>query len=113
MAIKTSTVEGGIGLIEVKGALIGGEETDELRRAVAGFVERNYDKLLIDLSGVTFMNSTAIGVLVSAHTTYSKKGWKIKLCGVGKNIDSIFVITKLSLVFDVYDTREEALKSFR
>lgn len=113
MAVRTSTLEGGIGLIEVKGALIGGEETDEVRRAVAGFVERNYDKLLIDLSGVTFMNSTAIGVLVSAHTTYSKKGWHIKLCGVNKNIDSIFVITKLSLVFDVYDTREEALKSFR
>jgi anti-anti-sigma factor len=113
MAVKTSSLEGGIGLIEAKGDLIGGEETDELRNAVTEFVHRNYDKLLIDLSGVTFMNSTAIGVLVGAHTTYTKKGWQIKLCGVNKNINSIFVITKLSLVFDVYDTREEALKSFR
>ncbi len=113
MAVKTSTLEGGIGLIEPRGDLIGGEETDAVRKAVAGFVERNYDKLLIDLSGVTYMNSTAIGVLVGAHTTYTKKGWQVKLCGVNKNINSIFVITKLSLVFDVYDTRAEALKSFR
>ena len=113
MAAKTSTLDGGIGLIEVKGSLTGGNETDEVRRAVAGFVDRTYEKLIIDLSGVTFLNSTAIGVLVGAHTTYSKKGWHIKLCGVNKNIDSIFVITKLSLVFDVHDTRAEAVKSFK
>jgi anti-sigma B factor antagonist len=112
MAIKTSTVDGGIGLIEPKGAFVGGDETVELRQAIADFVGRNYEKLIIDLSKVTFLNSTGIGVLVSAQTTYAKKGWKIKLCGVNKNIDSIFVITKLTLVFDVCGTREEAVKSF-
>lgn len=112
MSAKTSTLEGGIGLIEAKGSLIGGEETDELRKAVAGFVDREYAKLIIDLSGVVFMNSTAIGVLVGAHSTYTKKNWQVKLCGVNKNIDSIFVITKLSLVFDVHETRESAIKSF-
>lgn len=112
MAVKTSSLDNGIALVEAKGALVGGEETDELRRAIAGFVASNYDKLIIDLSGVTYVNSTAIGVLVGAHTSYSRKGWHIKLCGVSKNIDSIFVITKLSLVFDVHDTRESAIKSF-
>lgn len=112
MSIKTSTLEDGVGFIEASGSLIGGDETDKLRRAVGDFVERNYDKLLIDLSGVTYLNSTAIGVLVAAHTTYSKRGWRIKLCGVNKNIDSIFVITKLSLAFEVHEDREEALKAF-
>jgi anti-sigma B factor antagonist len=112
MAIKTSTLDGGIALIEAKGSLIGGEETDRLRQAVAGFTDRDYQKLIIDLSGVTYMNSTAIGVLVAAHTSYTRKGWKIRICGVNKNIDSIFVITKLTLVFEVSDTRAEAVKSF-
>lgn len=112
MAIKTGTIENGIGLIEVKGSLIGGDETDELRRAVAGFVDRGYDKLLIDLSNTTYINSSGIGVLVSSHTSYSRKGWQIKLCGMNKNIDNIFVITKLTLVFDVHETRQDALNSF-
>ncbi len=113
MAVKTSTLEGGIGLIEAKGSLVGGDETTEVRQAVAGFVERNYDKLVIDLGKVTYLNSTAIGILVSAHTTYSRKGWKVKLCGVNKNINNIFVITKLTLVFDVYESLDDAVKSFR
>jgi len=113
MSIKTSTLsDGGIGLIEVSGSLVGGDETVELRQAIAGFVERQYSKLLIDLSNVTYLNSTAIGVLVSGQTTYSRHGWMIKLCGLNKSIQNIFVITKLTLVFDVYDTRAEAIKSF-
>ena len=112
MSVKTSTLEGGVALLEASGSLVGGEETDKVRAAVAGFVDREYQKLVIDLSGVTFLNSTAIGVLVAAQTSYTKKGWKIKLCGVNKNINNIFVITKLTLVFDVHDTREEAIRSF-
>jgi anti-sigma B factor antagonist len=112
VALKTSTIENGIGLIEVKGSLVGGDETIELRQAVAGFIDREYQKLIIDLSKVTYLNSTAIGVLVSAHTSYSRKGWQIKVCGVNKNINNIFVITKLTLVFDVREDLQDAIKSF-
>jgi anti-sigma B factor antagonist len=114
MAIKSSTLSpNGIGLIEVKGSLVGGDETVELRQAIAGFAEREYQKLLLDLSNVEYLNSTAIGVLVSAQTSYAKKGWQIKMCGLNKNVRNVFVITKLTLVFDVFDTKEEAIQSFK
>ena len=113
MAIKTTTLQSGkIGVIEVKGSLVGGEETDELRNAVADFVEQGNKKLIIDLSKVTYLNSTAIGVLVQAHTTYAKNKGHVKLCGINKSINNIFVITKLTMVFDVAETREDAVKAF-
>ena len=112
MAVKTTTLQSGkIGVIEVKGSLVGGEETDELRNAVADFIEQGTKKLIIDLAKVTYLNSTAIGVLVSAHTTFAKNKGRVKLCGINKNINNIFVITKLTLVFDVAETREEAIQS--
>ena len=113
MSVKTSTLDGGIGLIEVKGSLVGGDETDKLRQSISGFVDREYSKLLIDMSDVTYLNSTAIGVLMHGHASYAKRSWQLKLCGINKNIDSIFVITKLTLVFDVHDTRKAALASFK
>ncbi len=113
MAVKTTTLQSGtIGVIELKGSLVGGEETDELSSAVADFVEQGNKKLIIDLGKVDYLNSTAIGVLVKAHTTYKKQQGQVKLCGINKNINNIFVITKLTLVFDVCDTREEAIKAF-
>ena len=79
MAVKTTTLQSGkIGIIDVKGSLVGGEETDELRNAVADFVEQGTKKLIIDLWKVTYLNSTAIGVLVSAHTTFSKNNGHVK-----------------------------------
>jgi anti-sigma B factor antagonist len=113
MAIKTTTLQSGkIGVIEVKGSLVGGEETDELRNAVADFVEQGNKKLIIDLAKVTYLNSTAIGVLVQAHTTYSRNKGLVTLCGINKSINNIFVITKLTMVFHVVETREEAVQAF-
>jgi anti-sigma B factor antagonist len=113
MAVKTTTLQSGkIGIIEVKGSLVGGEETDELRAAVADFMEQGTKKLIIDLGKVTYLNSTAIGVLVSSHTTFAKNKGQVKLCNINKSINNIFVITKLTLVLDVAETREDAIKSF-
>jgi len=113
MAVKTTTLQSGrIGIVEARGSLVGGEETDELRNAVADFVEQGTKNLIIDLSKVTYLNSTAIGVLVSAHTTFSKNKGRVKICGINKNISNIFVITKLTLVFDVSETREDAIAAF-
>jgi len=112
MAVKTTTLQSGkIGVIEVKGSLVGGDETDELRSAIADFVEQGTKKLIIDLGKVTYLNSTAIGVLVSAHTTFSRNKGQVKLCEINKNINNIFVITKLTLVFDVAETRDDAVKA--
>ncbi len=113
MAIKvTKLSEGNIVLLEPKGSLIGGNETDELKESLAKLLNDGHRKVLIDLGKVDYLNSTALGTLVSAHTSYSKQGGKIKLCNVNKNIKNIFVITKLTLVFDVLDSQLDAIASF-
>jgi anti-sigma B factor antagonist len=112
MSAKSTTLENGtVGLVEVKGSFVGGEETDELRRHISDFVQQGNKKLVIDLSKVTYLNSTAIGLLVSTHTTYSRNKGRLVLCGINKNINNIFVITKLTMVFEVVDTAQEAVKA--
>jgi anti-anti-sigma factor len=54
------------------------------------------------------MNSTAIGALVSAHTSYSNRAGKVILCNVNKKITNIFVVTKLSMIFQIEETPAEA-----
>ena len=110
MKLKTSVEQNGaIVIIEPKGSLVGGEETDELRKAVAESIEKGNSKLIIDLGKVTYMNSTAIGALVSAHTSYANRKGKIVLCNVNKSIGNIFVVTKLSMIFQVAETRPDAV----
>lgn len=114
MAIKAMSMDNlDIAILELKGAFIGGEETAELKKAATDFFEQGNRKLIIDLSGVTYLNSMGIGSLVSVYTMYSKDGGRVKLCGMGKSIQNMFVITKLVTIFEVEETREEAIRNFQ
>lgn len=102
-----------IPVISVSGQLIGGEEIDDLRGTLKEMIRQEQRNLIIDLGGVSFANSTAIGVLMSTNTSYKRRGWKLALCNLGKEVNVIITVTKLNLVFDIYDTREEALAGLR
>jgi len=103
---------GDVVVLMPKGYLTGGDETDELERTIKALGESGNKHLVINLAETQHLNSTALGVLISAHTNYVRRGGQMKLCGVDKRIENIFVITKLSLVFDVYPTEDQAIASF-
>jgi anti-anti-sigma factor len=101
---------GGI-IVHMKGQFIGGDETDELRNKLKELSDQGVDAAIIDLEKVTYLNSTALGVLISAHASFAKRDAKIILANVAKSIENLFVITKLTLVFPIHETLEDAIKS--
>ena len=110
MKIKSSTLdEGRLVILEPKGSLVGGEETDELKKTVSGLLEKGNRKLIIDLGDVEYLNSSAIGALVSAHTSYLNREGKLMLCNLNKSISNVFIVTKLSTIFNSADKREDAI----
>ena len=106
--VKQSTV-GEVTLVEPRGEFVGGNETEELREVLTTNSGNGVTKLLVDLAGVSYLNSTALGVLIAAHTNFAKRGASIALCNVSENIRNVFVITKLTLVFTIFHTCEEGL----
>jgi len=106
--IKLTEQIGG-GVLHLKGQFVGGEETDQLRDVLKEVSERSQNHLIIDLKDVTYLNSTALGVLISSHASFTKKNGKIILCNVSKSLENIFVITKLTLVFNITDSLEDAI----
>jgi anti-sigma B factor antagonist len=107
--IKINEQIGGT-ILHLEGQFIGGEETDKLRDILKQTSEQNKNKLIIDLDKTTYLNSTALGVLISAHTNFVKRNGKIVLANVSKSIENIFVITKLVLVFPICSSLDEAIK---
>ena len=103
---------GTIAILVPHGYLTGDDETDKLEQGIKTLSEGGNKHLVINLGETQHLNSTALGVLISAHSNYVRRGGQMKLCSVDKRIENIFVITKLSLVFDVYATEEQAIASF-
>ncbi len=113
MSVKTRTIlNGKIGIIEVKGSLVGDKDTDEFREAVADLIEQGNKSLVIDLHKVNYMNSSGIGSVIAVHSSYNKNGGAVKLAGLTSNVQNLFVVTKLIDVFDVFDSVDQAVESF-
>jgi anti-sigma B factor antagonist len=99
-------------VLELSGKIMGGPDFDKFKNEIASVVEGGYKNVILDMSGVPWINSTGLGILVSAFHTLKKNGGVMKICEVSTRIDNILNVTQLKLVFETFDTEKEALASF-
>ncbi len=113
MVIKTRTIQNGrIAIIELRGTLVGDDDTDTFRSAVADLIEQGNKFLIVNLQKINYMNSSGIGALIAAHASYARNKGEVKLTGVSDNIQNLLAVTKLVDVFDVHDNVDEAVDHF-
>jgi anti-sigma B factor antagonist len=104
---------GDVTILDLSGEVRIGDASVALREAMRKLVDSGKTKVLLNLGGVKYMDSTGIGELIANYTTLSRKGGQLKLLNLTERIQNLLVITKLLTVFDAYDNEAEALKSFQ
>jgi len=104
---------GDVTVLDLDGKITIGEGSVSLRGAIRRLVEEGKKKILLNLSGVSYVDSSGIGELVSSYTTTSSKGGQLKLLNLTQKIHDLLTITKLLTVFDVYEDEATALNSFQ
>lgn len=102
----------GVTILEPKGKITIGVGDVALRNAVHEVIAGGSKQILIDLSGVTTMDSSGVGELVSTFTTVTNRGGKLKLLHLPPKIQDIMQVTQLITVFEVFDDEDEAVRSF-
>lgn len=112
MGYHVSTVDG-IAVVELSGDFWGGNETQKIQDAFKELIETGNGRVVVDLGKTGYLNSTALGVLVSLHETVRKRGGKLALANISKKIHNVFLITKLAFVFDTYDRVPEAIEALK
>jgi anti-sigma B factor antagonist len=111
--MKTKTTEKyGAVVIELKGNVMGGEDTKDFNELLHKFLDEGKSNIIVDLGDVKFMNSSGLGMLIGGLTTMKKANGSLKLARVTEKIESLLIITKLVTIFEFYDTVEEAVNSF-
>ncbi|HEX6202394.1 MAG TPA: STAS domain-containing protein [Thermoanaerobaculia bacterium] len=102
----------GVTILEPKGKITIGVGDVALREAVHRELEAGHRNVLIDMGGVTTIDSSGIGELVSTYTSVSKRGGKLKLLNIPDKVSDILQITQLISVFESYGDEDEAVRSF-
>lgn len=107
--ITSETTADGVTVIEVAGEL-DLYTAPRLKEHLLAAIEGDSLKVAVDMSGVHFIDSSALGVLIGGIKRLKPKGGQMVLISVDENVNWIFKITGLNSVFDIYATRDEALK---
>jgi anti-sigma B factor antagonist len=104
---------GDITVLDLDGEVRIGDSSTALRSAIRNLVAAGNKKILLNLAGVKYIDSSGIGELIANYTTVNRGGGQLKLLNLTEKVQDLLVITKLLTVFDVYDDDAEALGSFK
>jgi len=102
----------GVTILEPKGKITIGVGDVAIKEAVQSALEAGSNNILLNLAGVSTIDSSGIGEVVSAYTTVTNRGGKLKLLNLPPKVHDILQITQLVTVFEIYDDEAEALGSY-
>ena len=103
---------GNVTVLEIKGKITIGSGDVALREAIDDVLSKGKKHLLVDLGGVSKMDSSGLGELVAAHNTVSEENGTIKLANIPSRIYNIMGVAQIISVFDVFDNIDEAIGSY-
>ena len=108
----TERQAGDVTVLDLNGKVTIGEGSVALRTAIRRVLGEGKNKILLNLGGVGYIDSSGIGELVSSFTAVNKEGGTLKLLNLTQKIQDLLAITKLLTVFDVYEDEAAALASY-
>ena len=100
-----------ISIVEVTGKLTC-LESGALRNSIAQLLKEGRKLILLNLSGLTYLDSSGIGDLVHTYMSVIKRGGEMKVVGLSDKVEEILKITKLHQVLQEFHDERSALQSF-
>ncbi|HEX6623239.1 MAG TPA: STAS domain-containing protein [Pyrinomonadaceae bacterium] len=104
---------GDVTILDMDGKITIGEGSVAVRSAIRKLLEEGKKKILLNVAGVGYVDSSGIGELVSSYTTINREGGQLKLLNLTQKMEDLLGITKLLTVFDTYEDEASALNSFK
>jgi len=99
-------------ILDVHGRIVLGDEIHTLRDEIHGLIDRGQKKIILNLAGVDYIDSSGVGELVGCFTTVRNAGGELKLLNLTQKVHDVLHVTKLYTVFDIKDDEFHAVKSF-
>jgi len=103
---------GDVTILDLKGRLRVGGNMLAFHKSIRSLVLEKKMLILLNLAGVTFIDSCGLGELVASQVSVENKGGEIKLVGLTETLRELLTVTRLLTVFDVYENEADAIQTF-
>jgi anti-sigma B factor antagonist len=113
MSFKAAIREvGDVTVIDMDGRITLGEGSSLLRDLIHQSLSKGRKKIIMNLAGIVYIDSTGLGELVSGYRLIKSEGGELKLLNLNKKVTDLLQITKLYTVFDIHNQEAQAVASF-
>ncbi len=103
----------GVTILVLSGKLICGEGCDTFSKQIEDLLQKNKNKIILNLEEVNFCDSSGLGYLIKDLNATREQGGDLKLLKPSQKVQDLLDLTKLSTVFDIHSTEDEAVASFK
>ncbi len=111
MSLKiTSTIDKSTALLAITGE-VDMFSSPEARKEISELVKKKIKRIVIDLSGVSYMDSSGVATLIEGLQMSHKYNGTLVVAGLRQNVREVFELTKLDKIFKIYETAESAMKT--
>ena len=100
-------------VLEMEGELLDGPAAGLLNDKIHELIDAGKTNVVVDLCQVKLMNSSGLGILIGGLTTLRNNGGDMKLANVAEKIRDLLKVTRLITIFEIFDSVEDAIESFR
>ncbi len=102
-----------VGIVTLKGNLMGRPETDTLLNEVRAMLGSDIKKVVLDMHGVKWVNSIGVGAILKSYSVVNNAAGTFSLANISGKINSMLVMTQLENIFKVYVNVDDALNALR
>jgi anti-sigma B factor antagonist len=102
---------GGISVIEIVGRVVMGDRLQDLRRTIEELVKTGEKNVILDLAGVSYVDSSGFGEIVWIYTKLKGVGGTLALASLTSKAKDLLQMTKLLTIFDVFENADAAVSA--
>jgi len=104
--------QAGVVILMPKGKIMGGPDAGAVKERLHELIDEGKKKVVVDLGGVSWMNSSGLGILIGGLTTMRNSGGDLKLAGTTEKVKNLLMVTKLITIFESFNKVEDAVASY-
>ena len=111
LSISSESING-VEVVHLSGAILFGDDSTNLRNRVRALLDQGR-RVVLDMRGVSRIDSSGLGTLVALYASAHRCATEIKLANLGAHPKEVLQITRLVTVFEVFDSAQAAIASFK
>ena len=101
----------GVFIVSIPGTALDASNTKEFKAEIAPLLTTGA-RIILELGALKFVDSSGLGAMLSSLRQVNGLGGDLKLCGMTKPVRALIELVRMHRVFEIFNTREEALRSF-